>query len=63
MMPTINLEIVDSRDDSKMTYVILDSCQVKVAKVKLNDLCYIMRLINNECHVDLDVKGCEAASK
>ena len=55
----VDINIVDSRDDSKLTYLVVSECKVPILKVKLNDLCYIMKLVNETCHIELDEKGCK----
>lgn len=63
MMPTIvsdiNVQVLDSRDDSRYTYFMADNCKFMALKSKLNDLCYIMRIVDNVCHIQLDIKGCK----
>jgi hypothetical protein len=59
-MPTdINIQVIDSRDDSRYTYFVADDCHFKALKAKIGDLCYIMRIVENECHIKLDVANCE----
>jgi hypothetical protein len=59
----IDINIVDSRDDSKLTYLIVNDCKVSVLKVKLNDICYVMKLVNSTCHIELDNQDCRKAQK
>lgn len=60
MAPVPNVIIVDSRDDSRYVYVIVEpACKVPVLKVKLNDECYVMTLIDNKCHLNLDLSDCK----
>lgn len=55
----IDVKVVDSRDDSRYTYFMADDCKFMALKSKLNDMCYIMRIVDNVCHLKLDVKGCK----
>lgn len=46
--PTI--DFVDSRDDSKMTYIIVnDTCKVKIKKSDLNDYDAIIDIVMKKC--------------
>lgn len=54
----INVEVLDSRDDSRYTYFLIDNCKFMALKSKLNDECYIMHIVGKECHIQLDTKGC-----
>lgn len=62
-MQDINISILDSQDDAKMVYIVANECKVKILKVKLNNLCYIMKVLGDVCHIEFDTKGCEKASK
>lgn len=59
MMPMINVEIFDSRDDSKIAYVLVNDCKVRVKKAKIGDFCYVLKLIGNTCHLDIDLTDCD----
>lgn len=63
MMTQVTINIVDSRDDNKLAYIVVDGCKVPIFKVKLNDLCYVMKLVDNVCHIELDYKECERSFK
>lgn len=55
-----NVEFIDSRDDNRYTYVIVQNCTAPILKTKLNDMCYIMKIVNNECHVQFETtKECQ----
>jgi len=57
---TPNVDIIDSRDDNKYTYVVLDECVVPVLKTKIGDTCYVFKLVENKCHVEfLNKKECK----
>ncbi len=56
---TTDVIIVDSKDDPRYVFVIVDQCRVPVIKVKLKDTCYVLRLVGNACHLDLDLSDCE----
>lgn len=58
-MAPIDISIVDSRDDAKVCFIVVDDCRVSILKTKLNDLCYIMKVVGDICHIQLDTKGCE----
>ncbi len=55
----IDISVFDSRDDSKLVYVVVGDCKAPILKVKLNDLCYVLKIVNNVCHLELDTKDCE----
>ncbi len=57
VIPDIN--IIDSQDDVKLAYIEIANCKVPVVKAKLGDMCYILKIINNVCHIELDTKDCE----
>jgi hypothetical protein len=60
LIAPVTIEIIDSRDDNKLTYILVNnSCKVPILKTKLNDLCYIMRVVGNTCHIELDTTECE----
>lgn len=52
------VEIIDSRDDAKITYVVVGQCKTPVLKARINQTCYILRLIDDVCHIDLGVDEC-----
>lgn len=54
------IEIIDSRDDASITYIIVNNCKVPVKKIKVGDFCYVLNAIENTCHVTLDKAECEA---
>lgn len=58
MMP-MNVEIIDSRDDSSLVYIIVNNCKVSVKKVKIKDFCYVLKIIGDKCHISLDMKDCD----
>lgn len=53
-----NLSIVDSRDDSKYVFIVIDGCKTPVLKIKLKDQCYVLRLVDKNCHLELDLSDC-----
>jgi len=53
-----HLSIIDSRDDAKIVYVIVDNCKTVVAKAKIKDVCYVLTLVDRTCHLNLDLKEC-----
>lgn len=63
MIQATDVIIVDSRDDNRYVYVVINQCKVPVMKVKLKDTCYVMRLIGNKCHLNLDLTDCEKNNK
>ena len=54
------IEIIDSRDDISITYVIINNCKVPIKKSRLNDFCYVLDTVETACRVELDKAGCEA---
>ncbi len=54
-----NMAIVDSRDDSKVSFIIIGDCKVPFTKAKVNDMCYILKIVGNVCHLELDTPECE----
>lgn len=55
LLAPINISIIDSRDDVKLTYVVVNDCKVPVLKTKINDACYVLMLVNDVCHIKLDM--------
>jgi hypothetical protein len=55
----IELSYFDSATEPKYSWVIADSCAVKVEKAKVKDTCYIVKKVNNYCQLDLDLRDCE----
>lgn len=58
LIPTDDFQIVDSRDDSRITYIIFGDCKAPILKAKIKDMCYIMKIVGNVCHLELDSKEC-----
>jgi hypothetical protein len=53
---THTVDIIDSRDDSKTTYVVVDDdCKVSVQKKNLSDMRKIIEKVNRECDLDLNI--------
>jgi hypothetical protein len=59
MQQDIKIDIIDSRDDSAVCYLVVNDCKAKVMKARLGDMCYILRIVNDVCHINLDTTGCE----
>ncbi len=53
------IEIIDSRDDSSLAYIIINNCKVPIKKVKLNNFCFVLDAIEATCHITLDKQDCE----
>lgn len=53
------LKFLDSRDDSKMAYILVNNCKVPVVKAKIGDFCYVLKLIGDKCHVSIDMQDCD----
>lgn len=51
--------VVDSRDNPAIVFVIVDQCKVPVMKVKMHNTCYVMKLVSDVCHLELDLTDCE----
>lgn len=49
-----NIDVIDSRDDNRYTFVVVDKCKAPILKTKVNDICYILRVVNDVCHIQLD---------
>lgn len=47
------IEFIDSKDDSRMTYLIVNDCKVKIVKSRLNDMEYIITAVNTTCGAKL----------
>jgi hypothetical protein len=60
-VPLPEISIQDSVDDSRASFITVDDCKIRVMKVKLKDTCYIMKIVDNICHLDIDLKDCESA--
>jgi hypothetical protein len=54
-----DIQIIDSKDDPKAVYVVVDECKALVQKIKLKDVCYVLRVVNNVCYLNLDPKQLE----
>lgn len=52
-MPLENtIDIVDSKDDSRISYVIVSNCKVKVFKIEFKDWDKVVRKVEKECGLD-----------
>ncbi len=51
MAPVI--QVIDSRDNDKIVFVIVDKCVVPVLKAKINDIEYIIQIVDEKCHLRL----------
>lgn len=61
-LPQFNSEpfaIIDSRDDSRIAYIISGDCKAPILKAKIKDMCYILKVVGNVCHMELDTPECE----
>jgi len=56
---TLDIQIIDSVDDNRVTFVIVNGCKVAILKAKIKDMCYVLKLVGNICHVDIDTNDCE----
>ncbi len=54
------IEIIDSDDDSKLAYVLINNCKAPTMKAKIGDFCYVLEVIGRICNVKLDKTDCEA---
>lgn len=58
-MPAQDFQIIDSRDDAKITFIMFGDCKAPVLKAKIKDMCYILKIVGNICHLELDTPECE----
>lgn len=47
------ISIIDSRDDAKSSYVIVNNCKVKIKKTELNDFDALLEKVNKACNLNL----------
>lgn len=59
----IDFSILDSKDDPAVVYIVANDCKVKILKSKLNNICYVMKVVGDVCRISFDTKDCEEASK
>lgn len=49
-----DIQIIDSKANNSITYVIVDDCIVSIEKKKLKDVDAVVKQVNLECGLDLD---------
>lgn len=52
------IQIIDSRVDPKMSYVLVDGCAVPVLKTDFKNSCKVMNKINEFCQLNLKPDKC-----
>lgn len=58
-MDAPDIRIIDSIDEAQIVFIMVDNCKTTVLKTKLKDTCYVLTLVNNTCHINLDLKECD----
>lgn len=53
-----DISVVDSRINPLTAHIFVDDCIVEVPKKQLKDVCFILKRVNKECSLDLDIKEC-----
>lgn len=48
------MSVIDSPVDNKYSFIEIDDCYAPVLKSKLNDWCYILKIVNSYCDMKLD---------
>lgn len=59
MQPINDFQIIDSRDDSRIAFIEFGTCKAPVLKTRINDMCYILKIVGDVCHLELDTPECE----
>ena len=62
VLPAFGAEVsyFDSVTNPKLSWVLVDDCAVPIFKAKSKDTCYVMRRVNEMCHLDLRLDECNA---
>jgi hypothetical protein len=47
------ISIVDSKDDSRMTFVVIDNCKVEIRKTELKDFDAVLAKVDKVCKLNL----------
>lgn len=51
-----SIDFIDSRKDSKITNLVIeDKCVVPVEKKRLTDWCYLEKMVNDNCGLNLQL--------
>ena len=55
-----NLKWIDSDDNPKVTYLVINECATPLLKTNLKDLCYVDKMVMKSCHIKTDIgENCE----
>ncbi len=52
------VQIFDSKVDNKISWILVDDCLVEVPKGKLKNTCFILKKVNKECNLKLNLDDC-----
>lgn len=63
MSHALDISYFDSVTNPKLSWVLVDDCAVPVLKAKSKDTCYIIKKVNDFCHLDLNLKECKNGIK
>jgi hypothetical protein len=55
----VEISYFQSDSNSKIEWVVVDDCAVQIEKAKMRDECYVLKKVNDFCHLDLDLKECK----
>ena len=53
-----DLQFIDSKVSPKVSWVLVDDCAVPILKTKVGDQCYVLKKVNDFCHLDLNMDDC-----
>ncbi len=51
---------IDSKTNPNLRWVLIDDCKVPIMKDKMSDICYVVKKVNNTCHLHLTFEDCHA---
>jgi hypothetical protein len=54
----IDISYFDSETNPKMSWIVIDECLVEVKKDKVHDTCYIIKKVDKECGLSLNLGEC-----
>jgi len=57
MGSTPDISIYDSKANSKKVWILVDDCPVEIDKKKIKDTNYVIRMINEVCHLNINTKS------
>jgi hypothetical protein len=55
----LDISYVDSKTNNNITYVLVDDCAVPIFKKKVGNQCYVLKKVNDFCHLQLNMDDCK----